>query len=211
MKDLDLHAIALVAFNDNVDKKLKKSYNRTIDVQFGVFNARHHTGWLTINLKPSHGWRDWLINLMAFGKIHRGYRWEFDQYGGDILSTIYASKELWEASRKGVIISGRSKGGAEAIMLGMLMRHYSTHDYPNIIVGAIEPPRAFSKKESEKVDIPVRIICYRNDIVPSLPMWYRHPVQPIQIGKRTHGLSFRDHKLATTKSNLIYEGIAEAE
>ena len=113
MRDLDLHAIALVAFNDNVDKVLKKSYDKTIDVQFGVFNARHHTGWLTINLKPSKGWRDWLVNLMAFGRTHKGYQWEFDKYGDDLLRTIYASKQLWEASRKGVIISGRSKGGAE--------------------------------------------------------------------------------------------------
>jgi len=211
MKDLDLHAVALVAFNDNVDKVLKKSYNSTIDVQFGVFNARHHTGWLTISLKPSHGWKDWLINLMAWGKDHKGYTWEFQKYGGDILSTIYGSKQLWEASRKGVIISGRSKGGAEAIMLGMLMKHYSTHDYPNIIVGAIEPPKAFCKEDAEKIDLKVYITCYKNDIVPSLPFWYHHPVRPIQIEKRTHGLSVKDHELATTKSSIIYLGIADGE
>ena len=186
-----------VAFNEKVRKVLKKSYNKTIDVQFGVYED----GRLTINLKPSHGIRDWLINFMAFGKMHYGYRAEFQKYGGDILSTIYSSKELWEASRKGVIIAGRSKGGAEAIMLGMLMTKYSFHDYKNVIVGAIDPPRAFGKKQA--IDIPVTTICYKNDIVPSLPFWYHHAGDFLQLGERTHGLSFKDHKSATTDYELI--------
>ena len=188
-----------VAFNEKVRQVLKKSYNRTIDVQFGVYED----GRLTINLKPSHGWRDWLINFMAWGKMHYGYWAEFQKYGGDILSTIYSSKELWEASRKGVIIAGRSKGGAEAIMLGMLMTKYSFHDYKNVIVGAIDPPKAFGKHQSKAIDIPVTTICYRNDIVPSLPMWYHHAGDFLQLGERTHGLSFKDHERATTDYDLI--------
>ena len=188
-----------VAFNEKVRKVLKKSYNKTIDVQYGIYED----GRLTINLKPSHGWRDWLINFMAWGKQHYGYRWEFTKYGGDILSTIYASKELWEASRKGVIIAGRSKGGAEAIMLGMLMTKYSFHDYKNVIVGAIDPPKAFGKHQAKAIDIPVTTICYRNDIVPSLPMWYHHAGDFLQLGERTHGLSFKDHERATTDYDLI--------
>lgn len=188
-----------VAFNEKVRKVLKKSYNKTIDVQFGVYED----GRLTINLKPSHGWRDWLINFMAFGKMHYGYRAEFQKYGGDILSTIYSSKELWEASRKGVIIAGRSKGGAEAIMLGMLMTKYSFHDYKNVIVGAIDPPKAFGKHQAKAIDIPVTTICYKNDIVPSLPMWYKHGGDFVQLGERTHGLSFKDHERATTDYDLI--------
>lgn len=188
-----------VAFGEKVKKVLKKSYNKTIDVQFGVYED----GRLTINLKPSHGIRDWLINFMAWGKQHYGYRWEFTKYGGDILSAIYASKELWEASRKGVIIAGRSKGGAEAIMLGMLMTKYSFHDYKNVIVGAIDPPRAFGKHQAKAIDIPVTTICYRNDIVPSLPMWYHHAGDFLQLGERTHGLSIKDHERATTDYDLI--------
>ena len=186
-----------VAFNEKVRKVLKKSYNKTIDVQFGVYED----GRLSISLKPSKGWRDWLINFMAFGKMHRGYRAEFEKYGGDILSTIYSSKELWESSRKGVIIAGRSKGGAEAIMLAMLMTKYSFHDFKNVIVGAIDPPRAFGKKQA--IDIPVTTICYKNDIVPSLPMWYHHVGDFLQLGERTHGLSFKDHERATTDYDLI--------
>ena len=186
-----------VAFNKKVRKVLKKSYNKTIDVQFGVYED----GRLSISLKPSKGWRDWLINFMAFGKMHRGYRWEFEQYGSDILSTIYAHKELWEASRKGTIIAGRSKGGAEAIMLGLLMTRYARLDFKNVMVGAIDPPRAFPKKQ--KVDFPCTVICYRNDIVPSLPMWYHHCGEFIQLGERTHGLSVKDHEKATTDYDLI--------
>ena len=188
-----------VAFNEKVKKVLKKSYNKTIDVQFGIYED----GRLTINLKPSHGIRDWLINFCAFGKMHYGYWAEFQKYGGDILSTIYSSKELWEASRKGVIIAGRSKGGAEAIMLGMLMTKYSFHDYKNVIVGAIDPPRAFGKHQAKAIDIPVTTICYKNDIVPSLPFWYKHAGDFLQLGERTHGLSFKDHERATTDYDLI--------
>ena len=185
-----------VAFNEKVKKVLKKSYNKTIDVQFGVYED----GRLTINLKPSHGWRDWLINFCAFGKMHKGYKAEFQKYGSDILSIIYASKELWEASRKGTIIAGRSKGGAEAIMLGILMTKYSFLDFSNVIVGAVDPPKAFPKM---KIDFPCTVICYKNDIVPSLPFWYHHVGEFIQLGKRTLGLSIKDHERATTDYDLI--------
>ena len=186
-----------VAFNEKVRKVLKRSYNKTIDVQYGIYED----GRLSISLKPSHGIRDWLINLMAWGKMHRGYRWEFEQYGTHILDAIYTTNELWAASRKGIIIAGRSKGGAEAIMLGMLLRKYNKNDFKNIIVGAIDPPRAFGKKQA--IDIPVTTICYRNDIVPSLPMWYKHGGDFVQLGERTHGLSFKDHERATTDYDLI--------
>ena len=203
MNNSEIMATVQVAFGKFVKKVVKKSYNSTIDVQFGVYQGWLYDGWLTISLKPSKGWRDWLINFMAFGKMHYGYRAEFDKYGGDILSTIYASKELWDASRKGVIIAGRSKGGAEAIMLGMLMTKYSFHDYKNVIVGAIDPPKAFGKHQAKAIDIPVTTICYRNDIVPSLPFWYHHAGDFLQLGERTHGLSFKDHELATTDYDLI--------
>ena len=203
MTTAEIMATVQVAFNKFVKKVVKKSYNGTIDIQLGVYQGWQFDGWLTINLKPSKGWRDWLVNFMALGKQHHGYRWEFDKYGGDILSTIYSSKELWEASRKGTIIAGRSKGGAEAIMLGMLMTKYSFHDYKNVMVGAIDPPRAFGKRQAGAIDIPVTTICYKNDIVPSLPMWYHHAGDFIQLGDRTHGLSFRDHVSATTDYDLI--------
>ena len=186
-----------VAFGKKVRKVLKKSYNKTIDVQFGVYED----GRLTISLKPSKGWRDWLINFCAFGKVHRGYKWEFEQYGNDLIESIYASKELWEASRRGTIIAGRSKGGAEAIMLGLLMTRYARLDFKNVMVGAIDPPRAFPKKQT--VDFPCITLCYRNDIVPSLPMWYHHCGDFLQLGERKLGLSIKDHELATTDYELI--------
>ena len=188
-----------VAFNEKVKKVLKKSYNKTIDVQFGVYED----GRLSISLKPSKGWRDWLINFCAIGKVHKGYKWEFEQYGTDLIESIYASKELWEASRKGTIIAGRSKGGAEAIMLGMLMTRYARLDFKNVMVGAIDPPRAFGKRQAKAVDIPVTTICYKNDIVPSLPMWYHHCGDFLQLGERKLGLSIKDHELATTDYDLI--------
>ena len=183
-----------VAFNEKVKKVLKKSYNKTIDVQFGIYED----GRLTINLKPSHGWRDWLINFMAWGRVHYGYKWEYKKYCWNILATILTTGGLWEASRKGTIIAGRSKGGAEAIFLGMLLTmHFK---YPNVIVGAIDPPKAFPPMT---VPFPCTTICYKNDIVPGIPFWYHHVGEFIQLGKRTHGLSFKDHERATTDYDLI--------
>ena len=188
------------AFGKKVRKVLKKSYEKTIDVQFGVYEP---DGRLTISLKPSHGIKDWLINLMAWGKMHYGYRKESEKYGWDILAQVYINRELWDASRKGTIIAGRSKGGAEAIMLAMLISKYSFIDFENVMVVAIEPPRAFGKKAAEKMDSPCVSICYKNDIVPSLPMWYHHAGEFIQLGERKLGLSIKDHERATTDYDLI--------
>ena len=77
------------------------------------------------------------------------------------------------------------------------------HDYKNVIVGAIDPPRAFGKHQAKAIDIPVTTICYKNDIVPSLPMWYHHAGDFVQLGERTHGLSIKDHERATTDYDLI--------
>ena len=203
-------ALIDVAFNNEVKKVSKKSYNKTIDVQFGVYTGPDHTGWLTINLKPSHGIRDWLINLLALkgGEgVHLGYWREVLKYYDDLRAVIEGTPELSEAKRKGILVSGRSKGGAEALLIGALLWR------PNIplLVGAIEPPncvdKALARKLEEKLGREnIQSTCYKNDIVPGIPTWFTYPGVRRQIGKRGLGLSLSDHCLSTTMEDVIYDG-----
>ena len=199
-----------VAFNNAVKKVVKKSYDKTIDVQFGIYTDPSHAGWLTINLKPSHGWRDWLVNMLALRGCqgcHLGYWKEVVKYYPDILAVL-ETPELAAAKRKGVLIAGRSKGGAEALLLGALLWR------PNLplIIGAIEPPmcvdKALAKNLEDKVGKGnIQWTCYKNDIVPGIPPWFTFPGIKHQIGKRGAGISIRDHIKSTTKEELIYEGL----
>ena len=206
-----IRALIDVAFNNEVRKVVKKSYRRTIDVQFGVYTGEEYTGWLTINLKPSHGLRDWLINLMAIrgGEgVHLGYWREVLKYWDDLnRAVIEGTPELAEAKRKGVLVSGRSKGGAEALLIGALLWR------PNLplLIGAIEPPncvdKALARKLEEKLGREnIQSTCYKNDIVPGIPPWFTYPGERRQIGKRRLGISFRDHVWSTTEEELIYDG-----
>ena len=199
-----------VAFNNTVNKVVKRSYDRTIDVQFGTYREGDCAGWLTINLKPSHGIRDWLVNMLAVPGsqgAHLGYWREVCRYWDDFRAVIEGTPELAEAKRHGVLISGRSKGAAEALLIGALLWR------PNmqLQVGAIEPPMcvtpALSGKLEEKLGkANIQWTCYRNDIVPGIPPWFTFPGVKRQIGKRGAGISFRDHVLSTTKEELIYDG-----
>ena len=203
-------ALIDVAFNNGIQKVIKKSYRKTIDVQFGIYTDPGHTGWLTINLKPSHGWRDWLVNLCAIkGQqgVHLGYWREVLKYWDDFRAVIEGTPELAEAKRHGILISGRSKGGAEALLLGALLWR------PNIplLIGAIEPPlcvdKALARQLEEKIGRGnIHWTRYRNDIVPGIPAWFTFPGIMHQIGKRGLGLSIRDHQKSTTKEELIYAG-----
>ncbi len=199
-----------VAFNNEVRKVLKKSYRRTIDVQFGIYTGPSYTGWLTINLKPSHGWRDWLVNLCAIKSsegAHFGYWIEVLEYWDDFRAVIEGTPELAEAKRKGILISGRSKGGAEALLIGSLLWRPNTP----VLIGGIEPPNCVDKTLARKLEEKlgrenIQSTCYKNDIVPGIPPWFTYPGERRQIGRRTLGISLRDHKTSTTKEKVIYEG-----
>ena len=206
-----LLAITDVAFNNNIEKILKVSFNSTIDVQFGIYTGELCKGWATINLKPSHGWRDWLINIVSWADkdgLHKGYHAEWEKYREDFLDCL-EDRRLTDAMAEGLIISGRSKGAAEAFMIaediyGMVL-HYKDH----MLVGGIEPPHMCDSdwKEICEIFIPrqnMLFTCWHNDIVPDLVPWLTIPGQRIQLGERKAGLSIKDHEKATTEEELIY-------
>lgn len=204
-----------VAFNNSVDKRLKVSYNGTIDVQFGIYlDTNHMTGALTINLKPSKGWKDWAINAGAWADkdgLHAGYHREWEKYRQEFLDCL---EDEWAqaAMEKGCIISGRSKGAAEAIMIAEDIFGMVPYYKKRLLVGAIEPPHMCDKDWAEMCEIfiprqNILCTCYHNDIVPDLVPWLTIPGQHIQLGERTHGLSIKDHVKSTTQEELIYEEI----
>ena len=210
-----------VAFGSNMRKVAKRSYNKTIDVTFGVYEGKEHEGWLAISLKPSKGTADWLINLIGYltppmildgGWVHRGYWKEITHYWPEFIGVIYNTPELVKAMQKGVIISGRSKGAAEAVLIAYRMWT------PNIKmeVGAVEPPRFCSYQLAKRIEgtigrNSISYTIYRNDIVPGLPKWFTIPGFGYQIGERKAGLSIKDHIEATTKQEVINEGLKPYE
>lgn len=205
-----------VAFNNNVEKKQKVSFNSTIDVQFGVYTGALCKGWLTISLKPSKGWRDWLINVAAWADktgLHKGYHAEWEKYRADFLDCL-EPKWAQEALDKGCIIVGRSKGGAEAVMIAEDIFGMIPNYRERLLVGAIEPPHMCDKdwKECCEIFIPrqnLLVTCWHNDIVPDLVPWLTIPGQRIQLGDRRWGLSIKDHETATTQEEVLYEEIAK--
>ena len=209
-----LRIITDVAFNNKIDKVLKVSFNGTIDVQFGVYNSAPCKGWATINLKPSKGWRDWLINIVSWADkdgLHKGYHAEWEKYRAEFLDYL-EDPHMQEAMCRGLIISGRSKGAAEAIMIAEDIYGMVPGYRTRMLVGAIEPPHMCDQdwREICEIFIPRQNIlctCYHNDIVPDLVPWLTIPGQHVQLGARRAGLSIKDHEKATTQEELIYEEI----
>lgn len=205
-----------VAFNNNVDKIHKESFDKALDVQLGVYTGGDCEGWLTINLKPSHGWLDWIINLHAWKNglgVHAGYWAEWLRYRDRFLALL---DEEWarQARWKGCIIAGRSKGAAEAIIIAEEIFPL-VRDWTNcLLVGAIEPPRVCDRDFRALLESHVpaeNIICtrYHNDIVPGVPPWLILPGSHVQLGRRTHGLSWRDHVTATTDEAVMYAAVED--
>ena len=198
-----------VAFNDNVTKVLKKSYDKAIDVQYGIYNKNPFAGCFTVNLKPTSGLLDWWYNILAFpkktdhGRVMAGYQKEIEKYRNQIITDIISvSKQYPKCLAEGIIVSGRSKGAGEAILLVPTLSDFGTV----YVCGAIEPPKVCDHKYAEYLNslgTDILITSYRNDILTALPPWFEHPAQVVQLGLRTHGLSFKDHRVATETSDVF--------
>ena len=205
-----------VAFNNNVKKIKKVSFSKTIDVQFGVYTEGGYKEWLTINLKPSHGWLDWIINLFAGrkdtgnGKVHKGYYAELMLLWAKFWSVIINDKDLVNATTNGILVAGRSKGAAEALLIAMQLWQPMYHN--RIRVLAIDPPMVCNRQYAEYAESllgkdNIHWTSYKNDIVTGIPPWFTFAGTKHQIGDRGLGLSFKDHREATTNSEVIYKGL----
>lgn len=210
-----IRAVVDVAFNNNVEKMAELSCSKTIDIQFGIYRAEPFAGWLTVNFKPTNGWRDWLINLLCWsnGGLHHGYSVEWDACRDKVLGFL---DQEWasDAAAKGVIVSGRSKGAAEALISALsfykLLLFRLGRNHAKVVVGAIEAPKVMSADWAEYVEgnigpDNVFSLTYRNDIVPRFFPWFTEAGIGVQLGSRTHGLSVKDHIRSTTEEELIYQ------
>lgn len=201
-----LTTIIDVAFNNNVEKKTKLSCGKALDIQFGVYRD----GRLTISFKPSHGWKDWLINLLCWSKdgYHYGYYTEWQKCRDkvfDVLGEAWAS----EAAAKGLILSGRSKGAGEVLISAEDILEKLNHT-PNVILGGLGAPKVVTEKVMDRfrfIRDSMLFTVYKNDIVPRFFPWFVSP-PTVQLGSRTHGLSVKDHETGTTDEEAVYVTIS---
>jgi hypothetical protein len=105
-----------------------------------------------------------------------------------------------------VIISGRSKGAAEAVLVAYRLW------FPGIkmLVGAVEPPMCVSYQLAKRIENTVGEVlwtCYKNDIVPGIPKWFDFPGTKYQFGDRRLGLSVKDHTTSTTDYEIMRKWI----
>lgn len=196
-------ALLDVAWNDNIIKLEKISYDKTIDVQLGIYETGFFKGWLTVNLKPSNGDADWRINLKGwwrktpYGRAHAGYWEEIERYGKDLLGKI--DGHIKSKKCPGILIAGRSKGAAEAELIVPMLPKVP------IYCLAIEPPRCCDSRYKQSIESGTvwgLTTSYKNDVVPGIPPWFIHPFNVYQIGERGAGLSWKDHRTATEEKEV---------
>lgn len=207
----DVKVLVDVAFNDNIKKLKKLSYNKTIDVQIGRYLiAGDHYGAITVNFKPTHGWRDWLINIMCFGlRWHHGYISEIRKYSIDLVNELL---DIVNDGDKEIIFTGRSKGAAEALMLSKsVFDILKRKGFEHMLVGAFAPPKSVSTKEGDDIAKHVGIaniytFIHRSDIVPKIFFWFGIvPSYGIVFGNKGEN-PFKTHKLVTTDRS-VYDNL----
>ena len=207
-----------VAFNNNIKKLSKVSYDKLIDIQYGYYTQEGpYKNFLTINLKPSHGKGDWKVNFnflsanqtdghgKVVGKVHRGYKKEIDKYWKKIEQDIRTILKENKFIKNKFIVSGRSKGAGEALLLIPYLQELGTV----VLCGSLEPPKVCDKNYARYLknnfNTLIYEFSYKNDIVTGIPPWFEHVIKPLQIGKRFLGLSFKDHIYSTTHERVYYD------
>lgn len=200
-----------VAFRRDVKIIIEKDFNKTIDVEFGVYKD----GKMFINLMPSDGDVDWAINFDFFMKkvrpiyasltskvqIHEGFYLEWMKNRDEFMNIIRSTPELLSAIRKGLYSVGRSKGGSEALIIGLdLVRNFDI-DKDSVFIGALDAAKTgndyFCASVEEYIN-PSHIywVRYSSDIITQIPPFsgYNNPGVKIRF-MPGNILGFVDHAL----------------
>lgn len=186
------------------------------------YDIKHVQGFYTkeedvryIFFLGSNEFKDWLFNFwFKFAetpyeengtnkeiKVHKGFYRSYLE-ARDITHNHVKMEEK-------VIVVGHSLGGAIANLAALDIQY----NFPEIDVSCLTAgaPRvgnqAFIDSYNKRVPNTVRMV-YRNDIVPGVPfkcLGYKHTKGNRQIGKRTHGLSIKDHKPTKYYKNYGYK------
>ena len=210
-----------VAFRRDVTILVKKSFNKTIDVEFGVFKD----GKMSINLMPSDGNVDWKINfdfvsrkvrpsyakLTSKTKIHKGFYKEWMKNRDVFFNIIKDDPKLIKAlTTKGLYCVGRSKGASEALIIALdIVRNFEV-DKESVFVGAFEAAKTGNKefcKALEKYINPNHIytVIYSRDLITKIPPFpgYYNPGVQIRVGDSSFPLPLVDHALGCFKEEEL--------
>lgn len=213
-KEVKFTDVADVAYN-NIKIIKKLSFDKTLDIKIGI----NDKGYLTIDVLPSSSWIDWVINFIFFPKkvrflnnafVHSGYMIEWLFCRKEVYDTINNTKELFNAiTKKGLIVSGRSKGAGEAFFIALGLQQAFLIPGEKIYIGNFEGPKIGNKAFEEYVysKIPkdhIYCVIYKNDIVPGIPFFYKRVGTQIQFDKRVLGQSFKDHEKACCDEDMMY-------
>jgi hypothetical protein len=207
-----------VAFNNNVEKIEKISFDRTIDVIFGIYE-----GMLSINLAPSSSNIDWKINLSFFMKkvkpsyaketskvkIHGGYIKEWEKYREQFFNIINSNERLNSAINNGLVVTGRSKGGGEASIIALDLVRNASIPFNKVFVGMLEAPKVGNKAYKKSVEkyIPIEHLYwvrYGADIVTMVPPFFKNPGKLIKFHKSILPFSITDHAIGCFAEERLY-------
>lgn len=206
-----------VAFTNKVQLLVEKSYNEEIDVKFGIYID----GSLAINLAPSEQKIDWKINFDFLRRkvkpfyakqeskvrVHGGYLKEWYRWRDRFFAVIQTNEVLLKALERGLIISGRSKGGGEASIIAIdIVRNFKCGE---VLVGMFEAPLVGNKAFVDSVEkyIPCENmfhIRYGADIVTMIPPTFKNPGKFIWFNKKKF-ISVIDHAVGCFDQEKMYE------
>ena len=209
-----------VAFRRDINILIKKSYNKTIDVEFGIYKDDK----LTINLMPSDGAIDWKINLDFFKKkvkptyaksnskvkIHEGFYNEWMENRDSFFDIIKSNEELSKAINNGFYCVGRSKGGSEAIIIALdIIRNFNI-DKDNVFVGALDAAKTGNKAFCDSVEKYIHkeniyTVRYNHDIITQIPPFsgYDNPGVKIRVGSGALIMPLVDHAFGCFKEEEL--------
>lgn len=199
-----------VAFRRDVDALVHKSFNDTIDVDFGIYKD----GRMTVSLMPSDRAVDWKINLDFLNKsvkpsyakmdskvlVHRGFLDEWMQNRDEFFRIIRSDKRLLDALiHKGLYCVGRSKGASEAAIIGIdLVRNFyvgKSDAFLGIFEGAKTGNDEFCKSVERYIDkAHIYNVRFDRDIVTQLPPGFNdNPGIKIRLGSGFFYAPIVDH------------------
>lgn len=212
-----------VAFTNKVQLLVEKSYNEEIDVKFGIYMD----GSLAINLAPSEQKIDWKINFDFLRRkvkpfyakqeskvrVHGGYLKEWYRWRDRFFAVIQTNEVLLKALERGLIISGRSKGGGEASIIAIdIVRNFKCGE---VLVGMLEAPLVGNQAFVDSVEryIPKENmfhVRYGADIVTMIPPTFKNPGKFIWFNKKKF-ISAIDHAVGCFDQEKMYEYAKEVE
>lgn len=206
-----------VAFNKNTQIITEKSFDEEIDVKFGIYID----GSLAINLAPSSQKIDWKINFDFLRRkvkpfyakenskvrVHSGYLKEWYRWRDKFFTIIQTNETLLQALERGLIISGRSKGGGEAPIIAIdIVRNFNCGE---VIVGMLEAPKVGNQAFVDSVEKYISKenmfhVRYGADIVTMVPPTFKNPGRFEWFNKKK-GISVIDHSIGCFDQEKMYK------